>query len=330
MGEERETLTIRQAATLLGVHPNTVRNRIKAGVYQAEKVVTERGETYIIPRYELAQDLTTNRVPSASHSQSLPDVREAMQAMLEPFVKELGNVREELGRERERREWAERRVGELERQLGAPQEPQNAPESPESSDRVGTTEEPGRSGNITAILPTPTDHLPIWMYVAFVISSAALYFLGTAVPVLLLLTYTPVFFGLWLGLKRRGRPYWIYTFTAAWVGFINFVAFIIEGWIIGELSPALERPSQWPMFLFFMGLLPSLMFGAGALFGDAIKRKMWPVALTEPTISGQDTVDTRATGMSIRLTVILGVIPIVIGIVQILLAVVQFIVSRGP
>ncbi len=142
MGEERETLTIRQAATLLGVHPNTVRNRIKTGVYQAEKIVTERGETYIIPRSELTQDLTTNIVPSASHSQSLPDVREAMQAMLEPFVRGLGNVREELGRERERREHAERRIEELERQLETRQEPQNQAEP--RPDRVETPPETTR------------------------------------------------------------------------------------------------------------------------------------------------------------------------------------------
>ncbi len=146
MGEERETLTIRQAATLLGVHPNTVRNRIKAGVYEAEKVVTERGETYTIPRSELAQDLTTNTVPSASQQPSLPDVRDAMQAMLEPFVRELGSVREELGRERERREQAERRVEELERQLEAPQEPQNEPESAEPRSEGGTgAEEPEKA-----------------------------------------------------------------------------------------------------------------------------------------------------------------------------------------
>ena len=42
-----EALTIRQAATLLGVHANTVRNRIKSGRYQADKVVTEHGETYL-------------------------------------------------------------------------------------------------------------------------------------------------------------------------------------------------------------------------------------------------------------------------------------------
>jgi len=113
---ERDTLTIRQAATLLNCHPNTVRNRIKSGAYKAEKVITERGETYMIPRSELS-DSTTNRLPSASQSQSLPDVREAMHALLEPFVRELGDVREELGRERERREAAERRNEDLEREL---------------------------------------------------------------------------------------------------------------------------------------------------------------------------------------------------------------------
>ncbi len=35
---ERDTLTIRQAAALLNVHPNTVRNRIKSGTYRAEKI----------------------------------------------------------------------------------------------------------------------------------------------------------------------------------------------------------------------------------------------------------------------------------------------------
>ena len=136
---EEDTLTIRQAATLLGVHPNTVRNRIKSGVYRAEKIVTERGETYVIARSELARDSIANNLPSASQSQSLPNVRDVMQAMLEPFVRELGDVREELGRERERREQAERRIHELEQQLEARESPAPSPEVPQgASDRSGT------------------------------------------------------------------------------------------------------------------------------------------------------------------------------------------------
>jgi len=45
-----DRVTIAQAASLLDVHPNTVRNRVKAGVYDAEKVVTENGQTWMITR----------------------------------------------------------------------------------------------------------------------------------------------------------------------------------------------------------------------------------------------------------------------------------------
>ena len=130
---DEDALTIRQAATLLSVHPNTVRNRIKAGTYRADKVITEHGETYLIPRSELSEASTTNSVvsspPSQSLSQPIPDVREAMRAMLEPFVKELGDVREELGRERERRQHAEETAATLEAQLRALSEAPGAPET---------------------------------------------------------------------------------------------------------------------------------------------------------------------------------------------------------
>ena len=48
-----ETVTIAEAAALLGVHRNTVRNRIKAGRYRAHKLVTAQGETYAIERESL-------------------------------------------------------------------------------------------------------------------------------------------------------------------------------------------------------------------------------------------------------------------------------------
>ncbi len=148
MEGEPETLTIKQAAALLGVHPNTVRNRIKAGMYEAEKVITEHGETFMLSRSELEKRTPTNAVPSASHTQPLPIVREVMQSALEPFVRELGEVREELGRERERREQAERRVEELERQLEPAQDarhegqepPGPGPEEPATPDSEATGE----------------------------------------------------------------------------------------------------------------------------------------------------------------------------------------------
>ena len=135
-----DALTIRQAAALLGVHHNTVRNRIKAGTYRAEKAVTENGETYLIPRSELSRVSNTNNVvtptPTQVPSQPLPDVREAMRAMLEPFVKELGEVREELGRERQRRQHSEEEAATLRAQLRALSEARESPEG------AGPTETP--------------------------------------------------------------------------------------------------------------------------------------------------------------------------------------------
>ena len=149
---ERDTLTIRQAAALLSVHPNTVRNRIKSEVYRAEKVITERGETYMIPRSELS-DSTTNRLPSASQSQSLPDVREGIRAVLEPFVRELGDVREELGRERERREHLQHERDELRQDLDALRERleaartvEEAPEGSEPRSATGGAQEAAQGG----------------------------------------------------------------------------------------------------------------------------------------------------------------------------------------
>jgi excisionase family DNA binding protein len=53
-----QTVTIGEAADLLWVHRNTVRNRIKAGHYKAHKVVTPRGETYAIDLDSLHIDPT--------------------------------------------------------------------------------------------------------------------------------------------------------------------------------------------------------------------------------------------------------------------------------
>ncbi len=49
-GRGGDRVTIAEAAALLGVHPNTVRNRVKAGIYDAQKVVTENGQTWMVDR----------------------------------------------------------------------------------------------------------------------------------------------------------------------------------------------------------------------------------------------------------------------------------------
>ena len=128
---DKNTLTIPEAATLLGLHKNTVRNRIKDGTLQAEKVATERGLTWMIDRDSL-DNLTNTTLPSASQLLVKQDVRVALQSVLEPFVRDLGDVREELGRERERSEQLQRRLVELEEEAQGAQEP---PESPLSKER---------------------------------------------------------------------------------------------------------------------------------------------------------------------------------------------------
>jgi hypothetical protein len=52
---EPDEVTLADAAELLGVHPNTVRNRIRSGAYQARKVPSSIGpDIYLIKRAELS------------------------------------------------------------------------------------------------------------------------------------------------------------------------------------------------------------------------------------------------------------------------------------
>ena len=48
-----ERVTVAEAAALLGCHPNTVRYRVKVGMYRAEKIHTEGGPTWMIERESL-------------------------------------------------------------------------------------------------------------------------------------------------------------------------------------------------------------------------------------------------------------------------------------
>ena len=129
-------VTITEAATLLGVHPNTVRGRVKAGLYDAEKVATEHGLTWMIDRDSLVnaplpKDL--QRAPSQMVNLEAASPTEVIQEMLRPFVEDLGRVREELGAERVRREQAERERDELRSLLEARAKPPETPQAPEAA-----------------------------------------------------------------------------------------------------------------------------------------------------------------------------------------------------
>ncbi len=142
--ELQRTVTIGEAAKLLNVHRNTVRNRIKAGRYNAHKVVTPQGETYSVTLESLSQDL-----PGSYHNPSQPPVHNnsiqdaqlqsvttvdqqdavvrLVQHMLVPFVQELGETKEELGRVRAERDALQSRLSVLEaHQAESPAEPENA------------------------------------------------------------------------------------------------------------------------------------------------------------------------------------------------------------
>jgi hypothetical protein len=136
-------VTITEAATLLGVHPNTVRNRVRGGVYDAEKVSTEHGFTWMIDRDSLVNTpLPRDSQPAPSQTVNLeaPQPLEVVQELLRPFVEDLGRVREELGAERVRREHAERERDELAARLAALEEARGAPQTA-AEDAEGPPEE---------------------------------------------------------------------------------------------------------------------------------------------------------------------------------------------
>ncbi len=163
MGEDRTEVnkdvrgtgrvTITEAATLLGVHPNTVRTRVKAGLYDAEKVATEHGMTWMIDRDSLVnnplpRDLQQTPSQMVNHAAATPT--EVIQEMLRPFVEDLGRVREELGAERVRREQAERERDEMAARLEALTEKPQAPETAtEGTERVEPQDRPEGSQEAT-------------------------------------------------------------------------------------------------------------------------------------------------------------------------------------
>ena len=151
VGRGSDRLTIAEAAALLRVHKNTVRNRIKNGTYRAELIQTERGPTYLIERESLLANLTTKTLSSASQEIVSPHAMDFVQELLRPFVSELGAVREELGAERARRQMAEERVADLEADVadleaeleafgGGRESPQTVEEASDGEPRSATAE----------------------------------------------------------------------------------------------------------------------------------------------------------------------------------------------
>jgi hypothetical protein len=82
-------VTISEAATLLGVHRNTIKNRMDKGMYSAEKVHTERGPTWMIDR----NSLQTNTPSRATQPTSVGVPDEFVQQLAREIVREAGITR---------------------------------------------------------------------------------------------------------------------------------------------------------------------------------------------------------------------------------------------
>jgi hypothetical protein len=92
-----ERVTIAEAAALLGCHPNTVRNRVKAGMYRAEKFHTENGPTWMIEHDSLTTNAPTS-APQQAVSGVPADQQEAIQELARAIVRGAGIPREDVAR----------------------------------------------------------------------------------------------------------------------------------------------------------------------------------------------------------------------------------------
>jgi chromosome segregation ATPase len=110
-----DLLSIEQAASLLGVEPSTIRDRIRDGTVQVSTRLTTEGIRYLIDRSSLQPENAVMRRPSKAQrvrAAALADQNESrlesfMQRLLEPLANRLATLSIELGRERQRREVAE-------------------------------------------------------------------------------------------------------------------------------------------------------------------------------------------------------------------------------
>jgi excisionase family DNA binding protein len=109
----KEYVTVGEAAKLLGVHRNTIHNRIKNGRIRAHKVIEGDREVYRIERDSLDVGRTSAdvRTLDAQRTTAGEELSRMIATRLDEIVRDythqLGDLREELGAERARREMAE-------------------------------------------------------------------------------------------------------------------------------------------------------------------------------------------------------------------------------
>lgn len=130
------TMSVAEAAKYLGVHRNTVLNRIKTGALPAQPIVQPNGtKSYRIPIEALpnaAQNLPNTGQPNWAHNdaqpaqgaQESPIVSTAQQAQYEalagPFLAQIVQLGQDKGRLEAQLDAARQRIAELEASVSAP------------------------------------------------------------------------------------------------------------------------------------------------------------------------------------------------------------------
>ncbi len=116
---DTQYVSVGEAAEILDVHRNTVRNRIKSGRIRAHKVVEGDKEVYRVELNSLGvnNNVRTSAVvhnKGAHRTTERTDVVEALvnkiDQVVQQYTRELGAIREQLGAERARREQAEEKA----------------------------------------------------------------------------------------------------------------------------------------------------------------------------------------------------------------------------
>jgi excisionase family DNA binding protein len=122
---ETQHVTVGEAAKLLGVHRNTVHNRIKAGRIKAHKVIEGDREFYHIDRDSLGVGRPSAVVRHEGAQRTFEGhelaqvIADRLEVVVQDYALELGDVREQLGEERAKREQAEEENQRLREELEA-------------------------------------------------------------------------------------------------------------------------------------------------------------------------------------------------------------------
>jgi excisionase family DNA binding protein len=122
---ETQYVSVGEAAKILDVHRNTVRNRIKTGCIRAHKVIDGDQEVYRVELDSLgvSDDVRTSAVVHNKGAQRTTEGTDMVEALVnkidqvvQQYTRELGDIREQLGAERTRREQAEEKARAAERE----------------------------------------------------------------------------------------------------------------------------------------------------------------------------------------------------------------------